>query len=81
MTAETVTGGTFELHPEAGDGTYYFATRSVDKAGNWQDVPIADGDISIYYTAPIDPPGTWPDASADIEGTGGGCFIATAKSD
>jgi hypothetical protein len=62
------------------DGTYYFATRTVDMAGNWEQMPSGDGDTWIYYTAPAGP-GSWPDGHTGLEGGGGGCFIATAASD
>jgi hypothetical protein len=62
------TSGTFYYIPHEGDGAYYFATRSVDKAGNWQSEPNGDGDISTQFIAPVtDPTGK--------EGGGGGCFI------
>jgi hypothetical protein len=67
------TGGTFYYTCINGDGTYYFATRSVDKAGNWEDEPNGDGDISIQYPVP----------SGGMAGVnaGGGCFISTAAAD
>jgi hypothetical protein len=74
------TSGSFHYYPTQGDGTYYFATRSVEKAGNWEEGPHGDGDTWIYYTAPAGP-GTWPDGHSGLEGGGGGCFIATATSD
>jgi hypothetical protein len=52
----------------------YFATRSVDRAGNWEEEPDGDGDTWIYYTAPAGP-GSWPDGHSGLEGGGGGCFI------
>jgi len=64
----------------AQDGTYYFATRSVDRARNWEQLPSGDGDTSIYYTAPPGSPGSFPDGHTGIEASGGGCFIATAAS-
>jgi hypothetical protein len=57
----------------------YFATRSVDKADNWEEEPWGDGDTSIYYTAPAGP-GSWPNGYTGLEGGGGGgrCFISAA---
>ena len=81
LTAATVTSGTFEFYPGEDNGTYYFATRSVDRAGNWEQLPSGDGDTSIYYTAPSGSPGSCPDGYTGAEASGGGCFIATASSD
>lgn len=67
----------FYYSPGYGNGTYYFATRSVDKAGNWEDEPDGDGDTSVYYTAPSGSPGSWPNGYTGKEGGGGGCFIDT----
>jgi hypothetical protein len=75
------TGRDFYYMPNEGDGTYYFATRSIDKAGNWEEVPEGDGDTWIYFTASSGSPGTWPNGYSGLEGGGGGCFIATAASD
>jgi hypothetical protein len=52
----------------------YFATHSLDKAGNWEQMPSGDGDNWIYYTAPAGT-GSWPDGYFGKEGGGGGCFI------
>jgi hypothetical protein len=60
--------GTFYYIPDEGDGTYYFATRSVDKAGNWQSEPNGGGDISTQFIAPVMAP-------TGKDGGGGGCFI------
>jgi hypothetical protein len=57
----------------------YFATRSFDNAGNWEEESDGDGDVSIYYTAPARP-GSWPDGHTGKEGGGGACFIETAAS-
>ena len=70
----------FYYIPDEGTGTYYFATRSVDKAGNWEEEPDSDGDTWVYYTAPVGA-GNWPDGHLGKEGGGGGCFIATVASD
>jgi len=67
------TNGTFYYSPTQGDGEYFFATRSVDRAGNWEAGPNGDGDTSTQYIAPITITGK--------EGGGGGCFIDTAASD
>ena len=72
-------GGTsvaFYYTPANGDGTYFFATRSVDRADNWEDEPNGDGDRSFNYIAP-----TNPNNPTGKEGGGGGCFIITAASD
>jgi hypothetical protein len=37
-------GPAFFLYPPAGEGTYYFATRAVDRAGNAEAGPTGDGD-------------------------------------
>ena len=65
--------GTFYYYPTQGDGEYFFATRSVDRAGNWEAGPNSDGDTSTQYIAPITITGK--------EGGGGGCFIDTAAPD
>jgi hypothetical protein len=67
------TSGTFYYTPTQGDGEYFFATRSVDRAGNWEAGPNGAGDTSIHYTAPTDPPPSLSGFEA-----GGGCFISTA---
>ena len=58
-------------------GTYFFATKSFDVAGNEE--PDLDPIVSFEYTAPARP-GSWPNGHSGAEG-GGGCFIATAASD
>jgi hypothetical protein len=60
----------------------YFATQSLDKAGNWEQMPSGDGDTSIYCTAPAGA-GSWPNGYSGVEasGGGGGCFMDTAASD
>ena len=72
---QTGTSGTFYYTPTNGDGTYYFATRSVDKAGNWEAQPTGDGDTSINYIASLNSDPTGKD------GGGGGCFVTTAAPD
>jgi len=67
--SRTGTSGVFYYAASQGDGTYYFATRSVDRAGNWEIVPLHDGDCSVVYTS----------ESGRGEGNGG-CFIDTAMS-
>ncbi len=50
-------GGVYIYQPEEGDGTYYFATRSIDNAGNEEDYPGGNGDArTIYDTEPPAPP-------------------------
>jgi len=51
----------------------YLATQSLDKAGNWEQVPDGDGDTWIYCTAPT-VLGSWLDGYSDKEGGGGGLF-------
>jgi len=63
--------GTFYYSPTQGDGEYFFATRSVDRAGNWEAGPNGDGDTSTQYIA-------LSGAITGKEGGGGGCFIETA---
>jgi len=63
------TSGTFYYTPTQGDGEYFFATRSVDRAGNWEAGANGDGDTSTQYVAPITITGK--------EGSGGGCFVDT----
>ena len=62
-------------------GLTYFATQSLDKAGNWEEGPDGDGDTWVYYTASSGSPGA-PGAQADghsgIEPSGGGCFVSAA---
>jgi hypothetical protein len=76
-TGNTGTGssGTFHYTPTQGSGIYYFATRAVDKAGNWESKPNGDGDTSINFTASTD-----PNNPTGVEGAGG-CFIDAAASD
>ena len=73
------------IHPFVVEGgTYYFPTQSFDKGGNWDTGPAGDGDTWIYYTAPSGSPGSpgaAPDGYSGKEGSGGGCFIATAATD
>jgi len=68
------TAGTFYYIPTQGDGEYFFATRSVDRAGNWEAGPNGDGDTSTQYIAPSG-------GISGKEGGGGGCFITTAAPD
>jgi len=54
---QTGNSGIFRYTPAEGDGTYYFATRAEDKAGNKEALPSASGDDStIYDITPPDPP-------------------------
>jgi sugar lactone lactonase YvrE len=46
-TVEGASDGVF-LYTPPGEGTYYFATRAVDRAGNAEPVPIGDGDAHTY---------------------------------
>jgi len=48
----TGTSGTFAFTPPGNaPGTYYFATRAEDNAGNWSPIPSGVGDCSAYYEA------------------------------
>jgi len=64
LAAQTGTSGTFSYTPQDGDGTYYFATRSTDNAGNREAQPSGNGDDStVYDTIPPGAPmvsGTTP---------------------
>jgi len=77
LDAQTGGSGSFSYSPtgeeEVEEGTHYFATRSTDNAGNVEEEPSGDGDIS-YTVTPTEPT---PTPSGD-NGDGGGCFIATA---
>ena len=44
----TGTSGTFTYAPTYGDGTYTFATRAADAAGNWEAIPTGDGDAHTF---------------------------------
>ncbi len=47
------TSGSFDFTPAGGDGTYYFATRARDHAGNLEAVPGGSGDDhTVYDTVP-----------------------------
>ena len=71
LTAQAGTSGTFAYSPsQVEEGTYYFATRSTDKAGNVEAEPSGEGDV-YKEVSPISPGGT--DKAA-----GEGCFISTA---
>jgi parallel beta-helix repeat protein len=53
LAAQLGTSGIFSYTPADGDGTYYFAARSIDNAGNVETAPTGDGDGStIFDTAP-----------------------------
>jgi len=79
LTAQTGTGGTFLYSPTEGEGTYYFASRSTDNAGNVEAAPSGDGDDStIYDITPPEPPVittnegndySTPDSSITLSGT------------
>jgi len=79
LTAQTGTSGTFRYDPTEGDGTYYFASRSTDNAGNVEAALSGDGDDStIYDITPPEPPVittnsgndySTPDSSITLSGT------------
>ncbi len=48
--------GTFAFTPADGEGSYYFAPRSVDNDGNEEDEPIGEGVRSVYDLTPSGPP-------------------------
>lgn len=64
--AQTGTSGTFSYtitqSEQATEGTHYFATRSIDNAGNIEEEPSGEGDVSYGYEGTRAP-------------GGGGCFI------
>lgn len=47
--SQSGTSGTFSFTPASGDGTYYFATVAIDRAGNVEASPISSGDDSTIY--------------------------------
>jgi hypothetical protein len=47
LTAQADTPGFF-LYPPAGQGTYYFATVAVDRAGNAEAEPTGEGDARTF---------------------------------
>ena len=49
LPAQTGASGIFSYTPPDGDGTYYFATRSTDNAGNREAEPSGNGDDSTIY--------------------------------
>ena len=62
--------GSFDFAGVSGDGTYYFATRAEDYAGNWSPLPSGNGDDSTVYDAnppagftPTASPSGWTDAA------------------
>ena len=74
-----IQGGTsniFYYRPTHGDGEYFFATRSVDKAGDWENPPSGNGDTSINYIA-----STNTNNPTGKESASAGCFIDTAAPD
>jgi hypothetical protein len=51
LDSQTGASGIFSYTPPDGDGTYYFATRSTDNAGNVETGPLGNGnDRTIYDT-------------------------------
>jgi hypothetical protein len=49
LASQTGTNGIFSYTPPDGEGTYYFATRSTDNAGNREAEPSGNGDDSTIY--------------------------------
>lgn len=74
LDAQTGSSGTFSFTPtgveEVENGLYCFATRSTDNAGNVEEEPSGEGDIS--YTVTTTEPLPTPSGGAG----GGGCFIS-----
>ena len=74
LNAQTGTSGTFSYTPtgeeEVEYGLYCFATRSRDNAGNVEEEPSGEGDISYTVTT------TEPLPTPSGGGGGGGCFIS-----
>jgi hypothetical protein len=74
LPAQTGTSGSFSYTPADGEGTYYFATRSTDNAGNVEVEPLGCGDCSMHLD-------TGANSSSNVaptkEASGSGCFIGT----
>lgn len=67
LPARSGDNGTFVYIPADGDGPYYFATRSTDKAGHIEAEPKGDGDSStVYDTLPPEPPVITTNAGKDF---------------
>jgi hypothetical protein len=75
LDAQTGTSGTFDYNPTEGDGTYYFATRSADNAGNVEAEPTGSGDDSIIRDT------TLPDTPSISTDGGNGAGEAYSTSD
>jgi len=64
LAAQTGTSGQFPFVAYMGDGTYYFATRAQDNAGNQEDFPAAaDSETVLDTTVPVS------SCSVDVEYT------------
>jgi hypothetical protein len=88
LDAQTGESGTFSYsltgEEEVEEGTYSFATRSTDNAGNVEEEPSGEGDISYTITTPEPTPAPSPTPEptpaptfSGQEADDGGCFIAT----
>jgi hypothetical protein len=77
LQAQTGTAGSFSYTPADGEGTYSFATRATDAAGNVQDEPSGCGDCSMTLDATSSATAT-SSAAPTNENSGSGCFIGTA---
>ena len=55
---QTEASGSFEYPVTTGDGTYYFAVRAEDNAGNRSPVPAGNGAATTVYDATAPNPGT-----------------------
>ncbi|OQX23691.1 MAG: hypothetical protein BWK80_24645, partial [Desulfobacteraceae bacterium IS3] len=70
LPAQSGDSGTFVYIPVEGDGIYYFATRSTDKAGHVEAEPKGDGDsTAIYDTVPPESPVITTNAGKDFAKT------------
>jgi len=69
VTFSSAKSGTFEFEPTEGDGHYYFATVSMDDAGNAEAIPLNGKALTIYDTTPPVSEATSPPEWGDFEFT------------